>query len=136
MADRDQIDARRVWAIDREEVDLAVITPFLDDWASVVRVGTADVELHGFFAKAPGLALDTVDKTVAFEHEVATRVLAKRQVDAVTEFAQYGNDRERRAIADVLRMLHVAKLADASAGPCPAQTTFKVAYHETSAGVA
>src|SRR5579864_2798714 len=98
MADRDKVDACRLRAIDREEVDLAVTTPFLHDGAAVMSVGTADVELHRSFAKAPGLALDAIDKAVAFEHEVAARVFLERQVDAVTEFAQYRDDRERRAV--------------------------------------
>ncbi|HUZ99070.1 MAG TPA: hypothetical protein VMU74_06885 [Gaiellaceae bacterium] len=82
MRDRHEVDACSLRAVDGEQVDLAVITPFLDERAAMMSVGTADVEHHRSLAKASGLALDTIDKTVAFEHEIATGVLPVRDVEA------------------------------------------------------
>jgi hypothetical protein len=92
----------------------------------VVRVRTAYSEGHGAFAEASGLALNAIEKAVALEDEVAACVLAVRDVEPMAERAENERDGECRDISDVLRVLHVATVAYASAGPCPLRTAVEL----------
>jgi len=87
-----------------------------------MAVAAAHGERDCALPQPAGLALHAGELLATLEDEVAAGVLAERQIDAVPELAQHRDDRKRRAVTDVLWVLHVAKVADAAAGPCPGWT--------------
>jgi len=60
--------------------------------------------------------LQTEKVTGLVDDEVATRVLTEWDVKSHSAEAKRRHDRQRRAIADVLRMIHVVKIAYESDG--------------------
>jgi hypothetical protein len=85
----------------------------------MVGVRAADWKSDSAVLDTPGLALDARESPVVVDHEVATVVLAEWQKELDSRGLQREHDGERGSVADRFRVRHVARIANASAGPWP-----------------
>jgi hypothetical protein len=116
VIDRNEVDSSIVRAVDREVVDLSSIVLGRHVWVRLVVVAAGDSELDDSPLQSPGLALDKAEAPLPLDRQVVPRVLAERQEDAIPDLPQCQDDRERRSIADVLRMLDVVMIANTADG--------------------
>jgi hypothetical protein len=71
---------------------------------------------------APGLALNADQFPVVVDDQVAAGVLPERDVEPHAGVSEGCHDRERRSVADILRVFHVVRIAytsDATIGRAP-----------------
>jgi hypothetical protein len=85
----------------------------------MVSVAAARRELNSPEAKTARLALHTRERRAVIDDEVVSRVLAEWLGNDETDGAKRQNDCECCPIADVLWMIHVFSMGNASAGPPP-----------------
>jgi len=76
-----------------------------------MAVAAADREPDCPFAEAPRLALNADQFPVVVDDQVAAGVLPERDVEPDAGVSEGGHDGERRSVADVLRVLHVVRIA-------------------------
>ena len=118
IVERDQVDRTEIRTEDGEVVDLSEVgAPWLR--LGVMRVAAARREDDGSIAKSAGLALHLAEVAAVVGDEVVARVLAERHRDSISGTLQRQDDRERRVVADVLRMLHALRVPAVSDRPCP-----------------
>jgi hypothetical protein len=123
VSDWDEIYAVGFRAVDGEIVDLAEIVTLRGPRIPVMGVVAAGAEPHGALTKSPCLALNSSEPSSVIDHEVTAGVLANREENPEARIDKCERDGGLRPIADCLRMLHYFTVPDASAGPCPNQTT-------------
>jgi hypothetical protein len=110
MGDRDEIHARRLRAVHGEVVDLTVVGPPRRIRVPVVTVCARHGEQDRALAKPSCLALDASESTAIIDDEVVACVLAERDKERITRCLQSEHRRERRPVADLLRMFHTSSL--------------------------
>jgi hypothetical protein len=81
-----------------------------------VVIAARSTEGDDALQELPGLALDAADSAAIVDDEVVAGVLAEGHENAVTGVSERDDDRQRRAVADILRMLHVVGIANTSDG--------------------
>jgi hypothetical protein len=120
---RNEVDGSGVRAMDAEEVHLALVVTSGFAGLKVMPIAAAYGEADGAATESSCLTLNASKMIAIVDDKVITGVLAERQEDREAGSTESEHDRERRPVADVLRVLHILSLHQGSAGPCPEQTT-------------
>jgi len=110
IAGRDQIDAAGLLAEHTEEVHLSDVVAAGNLRMRMVQVAAAGREGDSAIDQSSGLALHSPEGFAVLNDQVAAGVLAERGVDAIAVRAKSEHDGERRAVADVLRVLHLERV--------------------------
>jgi hypothetical protein len=106
-----------------KEVDLAQIVALCFTPIGVMSVGTACGPMDCAASQSASLALDSCETHAIVDNKVIACVLPERNRDSESDRAQRDHHGQCGSVADVLWMIHEARLPAGSAGPCPEQTT-------------
>jgi hypothetical protein len=111
VLDRDEVNTLRLSAVHAEVLDLPEIVALQELGVWMVCIRAASAKSNGATFQSACLALDAREPVPLVDHDVVSRVLAKRDEERIARVVEAEHDRELGRVADCLWVLHGQELA-------------------------